>query len=108
MHPKKKLKLEQKKIAKERIEELFNLAEETYVKHPERANRYAQLIRKIQLKLKIKLPLQIKRRICKKCNHFLKPGENCKIRSKEGKLIIHCLDCKNMMRILYVKKRVDK
>ena len=103
MHPKIKKKLEQKKIAKERIDELFKLAEEAYAKYPERAHRYSKLIRKLQLKYKIKLPLKIKRRICKKCDHFLKPGMNCKVRSKDGKLIIHCLDCKNMMKLGYKK-----
>ena len=105
MHPKLKRKLEQKKIAKERINELFRLAEASFAKHPERSHRYAQLIRKLQLKYKIKLPLKVKRRICKKCNKFLKPGFNCKVRSKEGKLIIHCLECKNMMKISYGGKK---
>ncbi len=103
MHPKQKKKLEEKKIAKERIEELFKLAEDAFVKHPKKAHRYAKLIRKLQLKYKIRLPVKIKRRICKKCDHFLKPGYNCKVRSKDGKLIIHCLDCKNMMKIVYSK-----
>ncbi len=105
MHPKVKQKLEQKRIAKERIDELFAFAEKEFAKHPERANRYAKLIRKMQLKYKIRLPLKLKRRICKKCNHFLKPGYNCKVRSKDGKLIIHCLDCKNMMKIVYKPKK---
>jgi ribonuclease P protein subunit RPR2 len=106
MHPKKKQKLQQKKIAEERIIELFDLAEKNFAKYPERSHRYAELIRKIQLKFKIKLPLKIKRRICKKCDKFLKPGMNCKIRTKEGKLVIHCLECKNMVRIPY--KKINK
>lgn len=105
MHPKAKQKIEQKKIAEERIKELFKQAEMIYTRDKALAHRYAQLIRKIQLKFKIKLPLYVKRRICKKCDHFLKPGENCKIRTKEGKIIIHCLDCKHMMRIPYTPRK---
>ncbi len=105
MHPKQKQKLEQKKQAKETLMQLFQIAEQNFSKNKQKSDKCAKQIRKLQLKFKIKLPAEIKRRICKKCDKFLKPGENCKIRTKDGKLIIHCLECKNIFRMPYKPKK---
>lgn len=91
-----------KKIAKERINILFQQAEKEFKKHPERSNRYIELARKISMKYQVKIPKKLRRRFCHKCYKFLMPGENCKIRTKSKKekhLVIKCLECGNKMRI---------
>ena len=93
----------QQKIARERIQILFKEARIMFPKQPKYAHRYAQLARKIALKYKVKLPPDLKKKICKKCYHFLVQGKNVRVRTQEGHLVYTCLDCKNIMRFSYKK-----
>jgi len=61
---------------------------------------YSKKIRYLYMKHKLKLPKTLKRQLCKHCYSVLIPSLNCRIRTKEGKLIIYCLDCKKYTRIL--------
>ena len=88
-----------KEIAKERITILFKQAEEIASKNKTLANRYINLARKIAMKAKVSLPSGLKRKFCKHCYHFLIPSINSRIRTKKGKVIIYCYDCKKFMRI---------
>ena len=92
-------KKKQKQIAQERIQILFKEAEDIFSKNPELSHRYILLARKIAMKIKTKIPLELKRKYCKNCYHFFMPGTNCRIRTREGKLIIYCLNCKKYTRI---------
>ena len=92
-------KEKQKQIAKERIAILFQQAEKIFPKDKALANRYVTLARKIAMKVKIHLPLPLKRRFCKHCYHYLQPGVNARVRTRGGKVIISCFECKNFMRI---------
>lgn len=89
-----------KEIAKERIETLFEEAEKSFKIHPERSNRYVELARKIGMKLKVKIPKELKRKFCKHCNSYLKPGVNLKIRNHKGRMIYECLKCGKFMRFV--------
>ena len=97
-------KIKQKDIAKERILILFNQAEEVFSKNKSLANRYVTLARKIAMKVRIRIPLELKRKFCKHCYKFLKPGINSRIRTRDGKVIISCFECKNFTRIPIKKK----
>lgn len=90
-----------KNIAKERICALFEKAESIKNSNIGLSNRYITLIRKIAMKSNVSIPIKIKRRICKHCYKFLIPGQNCRIRSKDGKMIYYCLNCKKFTRIPY-------
>lgn len=92
-------KKQQKEIAKERISKLFQQAEEAFPKNKDLANRYVTLARKIAMKVKLRMPREYKRRYCKHCYKYLMPGENCRIRTYRGKVIISCLECKKFTRI---------
>lgn len=92
-------KSKQKDIAQERISILFKEASATFSKSPTLAHRYIALARKIAMKTKTKIPRELKRQFCKHCYHYLQPGINTRIRTRAGKVIISCLDCKNFMRI---------
>ena len=96
-------KKQQKQIAQERIQTLFQEAEKAYSKNPSLSNRYVTLARKIAMKIKCRIPIELKRKFCKYCYKFLFPGKNCRIRTREGKLIIYCLECKKYTRIVLVK-----
>ncbi|MBW2974800.1 hypothetical protein KY366_03715 [Candidatus Woesearchaeota archaeon] len=41
----------------------------------------------------------VQRQLCKNCYGILIPSLNCRVRTKEGRLIIYCLDCKKYTRI---------
>ncbi|MCK4589593.1 MAG: ribonuclease P [Nanoarchaeota archaeon] len=91
--PKKQIK----ETAKQRIKELFQEAQKT--KSQKLANRYVQLARKIAGKARIRMPKIYKRRFCKHCYTYLRSGQNARIRTRQGKLVIYCLECKKFARI---------
>jgi len=98
-------KLEEKKIARERIKELFNQAQEICNKNLALANRYTTLARKIAMKYNCPIPSMLKRRFCKHCYKYLIPGKNCRIRTKDKKVVIYCQECKKHTRIPYYKRK---
>ena len=91
-----------RRIAKERIRILFSLAESYANKGDlELSSRYVELILKIARKYNIRLPREMKYRICKKCNCFIIPGKNATVRLKKGKVVIKCLECGRYKRYPY-------
>ena len=92
-------KNKQKEIAQTRINILFTQAEATFPKNKLRANRYVSLARKIAMKTRLRIPLQFKRRFCKHCYSYLQPGINSRVRTRQGRVIISCFECKKFMRI---------
>jgi len=92
-------KSKQKEIAKERIKTLFQQAEQTFVKDKSLANRYVTLARKISMKLRLRMPRELKRKFCKHCYKYLKPGTNARVRTRDGKVVISCFECKKFTRI---------
>lgn len=93
-------KLKAKKQAAELIPELLKKAKLAYKKGNKKLSKaYSQKIRYLHMKHKIRLPKTIKRQLCKHCYSILIPSVNCRVRTKEGKLVICCLDCKRYTRI---------
>ena len=97
-----------KKIASQRVRILYNLALENFDEHPERAARYAELLKKIALRHNLTLPKDIKLGLCKKCGSLLIPGRTSRSRLKEGRLVQTCLNCGRVRRIPYTPKRGEK
>ncbi|MFH1637528.1 MAG: ribonuclease P Rpr2/Rpp21/SNM1 subunit [Candidatus Woesearchaeota archaeon] len=49
---------------------------------------------------RIKLsPSRLKRKFCKHCGCYFIPGKNLRVRTREGKLIYYCLECKKFWRM---------
>jgi len=93
-------KLKAKKEAKEIIPELLKKSKLAYKKGNKKLSlTYSKKIRFLYMKHKIKLPKSTKRQLCKHCYTILIPSINCRIRTKDSKLIIYCLDCKKYTRI---------
>ena len=87
-----------KDLAKEKVGELFSQADETFKNSPALANRYISLARKIAMKFNIRLT-KYKRKFCKHCYSYLKPGINSKTRIHKSRIIIYCNHCKKYTRI---------
>ncbi|MBD3304020.1 ribonuclease P [Candidatus Woesearchaeota archaeon] len=94
-----------KKTAKERIKHLFRQAEKAFNKNPSLSNRYVTLARKLSMKYKVPIPRELKRKFCKHCYKYLVPGKNCRIRTKDGKVVYYCLNCKKFMRFVLPRKK---
>jgi ribonuclease P protein subunit RPR2 len=87
-------------IAGERIDILFGLAEEEALSHNlSRATRYVDLARKIGMRYNVRIPGKFKRRFCKHCHNFLLPGENSRVRVKNGRIIVFCENCNQYTRM---------
>jgi ribonuclease P protein subunit RPR2 len=98
----------EKEIAKQRIEALFSSAEEVFSSDAKLSNRYVALARKISMKYKVRIAPQLKRRFCKHCYSYLKPGSNCRVRLSGGHVTYYCLECKKFMRFPYTKEQKAK
>jgi ribonuclease P protein subunit RPR2 len=94
----------QKRIAEDRIKRLFELAAEDFRKKPENANRYIKLARKIAMRYNIKFSRDLRKRFCRNCSAYLKPGVNSRARTDKNTLITKCMDCGNIERLPLKKK----
>jgi len=97
-------------IAKDRIRILFDEAEKRFRDRPELSDRYVELARKIGMKYNVPIPAKYKRKFCKKCHKYLCAGINARVRlnPKEKCVNITCLECGEIMRVGYSKKRAKK
>jgi len=93
----------QRKIAKERIEILLNLAKTEVKRNLERAKRYVELARTIGKRYNVRLTKQQKDSFCKKCNTPLIPGFTMKtwLDPKTKTKVIKCLKCNYIYRKPY-------
>lgn len=87
------------RIAKERIEHLFQLAEsEALAGDIGYASRHIQLARKIGMRYNVRIPKELKRRMCRGCHGYLLPGKTGRHRTQSGKAITTCLACGHVTR----------
>lgn len=95
------------KVAKERIKILFEKAEEGFERDPSMSHRWVKMAKKIAMRYNIRLPREMKRRVCKKCLRFLVPGTNSRVRTnaKQLAVIVTCMECGNVMRFPYRKEK---
>lgn len=97
---------EERRIARERIERLFRLAEAEALKaNDARANRYAGLARRIGMRYNVRLPSEFKRRVCKGCHAYLLPPRTARVRVGESRVTTTCLACGTVMRFPYLREQ---
>lgn len=98
------------RIARERIDILFDRAEKEFSRNPELSHRWIRMAKKIATRYNIRIPKELKRRSCRKCSRFLVPGENCRIRTspKQQAVIVKCLGCGNVMRFPYRREKTAR
>lgn len=93
--------MSEEEIAEERIELLFEQAQEEFEEHPERSKRYVEIARDIAMKYTLSLPRRYRKKFCSECGQFLVKGENCRVRLNEGTKTITCKECGEKMRFPY-------
>lgn len=99
-------KREERKIASERINVLFGLAEKYGLKgNTKRANRYAHLAWKIGMRYNVTIPGNLKRKYCRGCHTFLRPGMNCRVRLTGDRITMVCEKCGRFYRYPILKER---
>ncbi|MEM2121494.1 MAG: ribonuclease P protein component 4 [Candidatus Woesearchaeota archaeon] len=103
MRKKNKTK-KQKEIVLSRINRLFEEAENIFKEDKNLAKRYVYIARRLSMKYKVKIPRELKRRFCKNCYSYLKPGINCRVRLGDKRVIYYCLECKHYMRFPYIRE----
>ncbi len=96
---------EQIKIAKERIEILFEEASKMVKEDKKLANRYVQLARKIGMRYNVKISHEFRRKMCRKCKSYLYSGITSVQRVGGGFLRIKCLACGRINRYPIKSKR---
>jgi ribonuclease P protein subunit RPR2 len=97
-------KSKEKKVARERIIELFKQADAVFDSDKALANHYVDLARKYAMKYKVRIPSELQKKFCKHCYSYLKPGKNLRVRTQQSKVVYSCLECKKFMRFPYKKK----
>ena len=95
----------QKYIARERIKHLIILAQKVFSKHPKWADHYIELARRIAMKARVRIPPDLKKKFCKHCYKFLQAGTNCRVRTKNNKVVYYCFNCKKYMRFPFLKEK---
>jgi len=96
------------KIAMERVRILFKLAEEAFPADPARAQRYVDLARRIAMRTRLRLPRDLRRRVCRRCKAFLVPGATSRTRirqHREPHVAVTCLKCGATARIPLRRRR---
>jgi ribonuclease P protein subunit RPR2 len=90
-------------LARERIERLFELADEVHDEDPERAQRYVERAREIATSERVRIPSHLKRRYCDSCGAYLVPGRNARVRlrSDHELVSVRCLECGTTARYGY-------
>lgn len=96
-----------KKIARERIEILFDQARLAFCAHPERSNRYVEIARRIAMRQRIRIEREFRRQYCHHCYSFLVPGKNMRVRVHRGNVVVTCHICNNKTRFRVVKPYVQ-
>lgn len=99
--------MNEREIGLERIQNLFEMAESIYEEDPELSHRYVEIALRISQRVLIEIPKKWKRRYCDSCHSFLKPGRNCRVRTRSLRVCITCLECGEVMRIPYEDEKKE-
>lgn len=80
-------------IAAERIDRLHELARAAASRSDdERAREYVRLARRVAERNRLQLPRTFRRFTCDRCDRYLRPGTNARVRLQDGHVVITC-DC---------------
>lgn len=90
-----------REIATERIERLRALAREAAREdRQDRARRYVRLARRVAERHRLPLPRRFTRFTCDRCDAYLLPGRNARVRTRDGHVVVTC-DCGGHARYPY-------
>lgn len=104
--PKRRHKAHERRIALERMETLFRLAEKEALRRKEgRAKRYVELARRIGMRYNVRVPRAFKRTFCKACGAFLVPSVTARVRVGGGRVAVTCTACGTVQRHPYRREQ---
>ena len=95
-------------LAHEMVAGIMRQAESVFSSDKRFADRYVGMARRIAMKYRLRLPSGIRRKYCKHCHAFLRPGANCRVRIGVKHVSYYCLECKKFMRFVHKSKSVKK
>ncbi len=91
---KRRDKGEERRIARQRVQHLFDLAGEASLgPDGDLASRYTSLARRVAMKYQLQLTRAQKTQLCRNCNAFRVPGRTSRTRLQKGRIITTCLSC---------------
>jgi len=111
MSNREKMDPDTRRIAMQRIQTLFDLANKTFSENHALAQRYVDIARRIAMGARIRLPKEYRRQVCRHCKSFILPGVNCRVRiqqRREPHIVITCQNCGKTMRLPLQKKVKEK
>ncbi|WP_408959225.1 ribonuclease P protein component 4 [Natrinema sp. 74] len=80
-------------LAAERIDRLHDLARAAAAdEEADRARYYVRLARRVAERNRLTLPREFRRFTCDRCDAYLRPGANARVRLRDGHVVIAC-DC---------------
>lgn len=88
-------------IAAERIERLQTLARDAVANgHPDRAREYVRRAKRLAERNRLTLPRTFRYFSCDRCDAYLRPGTNARVRLQSGHVVLTC-DCGAQARYPY-------
>jgi ribonuclease P protein subunit RPR2 len=94
------------RIARDRIDQLLALARERAMVRDEKySRRYVQMALRLGTRYNVRLPVEVKRWLCKGCWSYLVPGLNARVRTG-GRVVVTCLACGRVVRLQRSRGRV--
>ena len=96
---------ETRRLARERIEILFDRAQEFFPVNPAVSDRCVGLARRIAMRQRVRIPRELRRRFCRRCSAYLVPGSTLRIRVRHGTVVATCLRCSARRRYRVVSRR---
>jgi len=89
------------RIATERIEILIENALREMQNDENMSQSYARLARKIAMRVRVRMPYNLRQLFCRKCKQFIVPGFNSRIRIGRARvkcIRITCMKCNHVYR----------
>ena len=96
-------------IARARIDLLYKHAKSIYQTDIALANRYIEIALRIAERMRIKLPTQYKRTICRKCKKLLLGRSRVRVRqNRQSHMVVTCKNCGFKTRYIINKEKSTK
>lgn len=96
-----------KDLAKQRIDQLFELALRVAPTRSELADRYVNMALRLSKRIKVRIPREWKYFVCPSCQAFLYPGRSARVRIQQRRnphTVITCLRCGGIKRYTIKRK----
>jgi ribonuclease P protein subunit RPR2 len=96
-----------KDLARQRINQLFEMASKVAPTRPELADRYVDMALRLSRRIKVRIPKEWKYFVCPSCRAFLFPGRSSRVRIQQKRsphTVVTCLRCGGIKRYAIKKK----